>query len=127
MNPHVSLEKLLLQMKEWPQSWAGFPEDIPYGQQLCAQMIPFVRFLHAQGFTTKTLRTHLANLWAIGGEIIRDINEDNAARKTSPQLLLKKTIKNGQAPLLRNATENEQRSCDATARKLNKFLDNLDF
>jgi hypothetical protein len=118
----VSLDKLFRQMNDWPNSWAGFRKDIPYGEQLCAQMKPFVTDLHEQGLSSKTLRLHLANLWAIGGEIIRHINDHPSARKKSPRLLLAEMVQLGEAPLMPNATFEEQRSCDATARKLNKFL-----
>jgi integrase len=63
-------------------------------------------------------------LWAIGGEIIRDVNDDPRLRKTNPRRLLLKAIECGEAPLVRNATEAQQNSCDSTARRLLRFLSN---
>lgn len=110
-------------MEGWPSSWAGDEEDEPVGQGLVALLRPFIADLHAQGLSRGTIRRHLDKLWLIGGEIIREVNDRPALRRKEPRSLLLKAIHDGQAPWVRDLTEQEQASVDATARKLLKFLD----
>lgn len=109
-------------MQPWPQSWAGTSDDVPIGVQLVQVLMPFVEYLQSQNFTRKTIRRHVDNLWCIGGEIIRDLHLDPALRRESAATLLRQAIADGFAPLVRHASESEQRAIDATARKLAKFL-----
>ena len=108
--------------EEWPSSWAGDDEDEPVGRGLVALLSPFVTDLHQQGLSRGTIRRHLDNLWLIGGEIIREINGRPALRRKEPRSLLLTAIQDGQAPLVRDLSEQEQAKVDATARKLLKFL-----
>jgi hypothetical protein len=57
-------------------------------------------------------------------EIIREINDHPKLRKKSAKQLLCLMIEMGEAPLVTHATEAEQRSLDATAKKLCKFFMN---
>jgi hypothetical protein len=109
-------------MDNWPESWAGVRADIALGQRLVEKMRPFIIHLLDQGLSRKTVRRHLDNLWCIGGEIIRDVNYDDSLRRKQPGELLLRSIELGQAPLLNDFDETQQRSCDATARKLLRFL-----
>ena len=109
-------------MEDWPESWAGMRADVAIGQGLVEKMRPFVIHLQTQGFTRKTVRRHLDNLWSIGGEIIRAVNYDDGLRRKKPGELLLNSVELGEAPLLYHFDESDQRSCDATARKLLRFL-----
>jgi hypothetical protein len=109
-------------MGHWPVSWAGVAADIPVGQQLVEALRPFILHLQKQNLSPKTVRHHLDNLWAIGGEIMRQVNNDPSFRKTCPHTLLLKAVECGEAPLVRHASEDQQKSCDATARRLLRFL-----
>lgn len=118
-----TVEETTKLMEGWPSSWAGDDEDEPVGRGLVALLRPFIHDLHAQGLAGGTIRRHLDNLWLIGGEIIREVNDRPALRRKEPRSLLLKAIQDGQAPLVRDLAEREQASVDATARKLLKFLD----
>jgi hypothetical protein len=109
-------------MTPWPPSWAGFPEDIPVGLRLVEELRPFVASLHNKHLSSKTLRRHLDNLWVIGGEIIRKVNEYPSLRQSHPRCLLLDAVAYGHAPLVRDASETQQESCDSTARRLLAFL-----
>jgi hypothetical protein len=110
-------------MDDWPESWAGMRADVSIGQGLVEEMRPFIIHLHTQGLTRKTVRRHLDNLWSIGGEIIRAVNDDDdGLRRKKPRVLLLNSVELGEAPLLYHFDESHQRSCDATARKLLRFL-----
>jgi len=109
-------------MNEWPESWAGDTKDEPIGRAIVELMRPFVVHLQTQGLTRTTVRRHLDNLWAIGGEIIREINDHRKLRSKPPEQLLLDAIEYGEAPPLSSANETEQRSADSTARKLLLYL-----
>lgn len=109
-------------MEGWPQSWAGTHEDEPVGRRLVAALHLFMTHLQHQGLSSRTLRRHLDNLWLIGGEIIRQVDYDPTLRDKPAHALLLEAIQNGEAPLVRDLTEEQQAALDATARKLLKYV-----
>lgn len=115
-------EQLLALMDRWPSSWRGSDDDIPIGEGLVAVMRPFIVHLCSLGLARETVRNHLDNCWAIGGEIIRDVIMRPELRGLLPRKLILDAIAFGEAPVLHRASEEEQRGCDDTARKLLKFL-----
>ena len=119
---HPTAKETVSLMEDWPTSWAGDEEDETVGRGLVALLGSFTTDLHEQGLSGGTIRRHLDNLWLIGGEIIREINYQPARRREAPRALLLDAIRDGQAPLVRDLTEREQASVDATARKLLRFL-----
>ena len=122
----VDADKLFALMDRWADSWAGMAEHVPVGEGLVAELRPFVRHLVQSGLTAKTVRRHLDNTWVIGGEIIRQVDWDPTLQKESPRKLLLDAIDIGEAPLVYDYSEEEQRSLDATARKLLRFLNEND-
>jgi hypothetical protein len=109
-------------LDEWPKSWAGVEDDERLGHGLVAPMRAFLSHLLEQGLSRKTLHRHRTSLWVIGGEIIRAVHDDDSLRKQPPHQLLLDAIEHGEAPLVYRVTEADQRSFDATARKLLRFL-----
>jgi len=116
------LSKLFVLMDSWSKSWAGSAADIPVGEGLVAELRPFIRHLYERGLSPKTIRRHLDNTWVIGGEIVRQVVQEPNHRNTHPRQLLLDAIGLGEAPLAWGASETEQRSFDATARQLLRFL-----
>jgi hypothetical protein len=106
----------------WPGSWMGVKQDVPLGEQLLASFRPFIAHLAASGLSPKTIRKHVANLWLLGGEIIRDLNDDPSLRKVSADRLLRMAVHADGGPLIHNGLEDEQYSFDSTCRKLHRFL-----
>lgn len=79
--------------------------------------------LLAQGLSRKTRNLHRDNLWLLGGEIIRDLNDTPKLRKRPVADLVREAIVNDEGPLLHGGgSEQEQRSFDSTCKKLNRFL-----
>jgi len=117
-----SLKEVATLMEGWPKSWAGTHEDEPVGRRLVAALQLFMTHLQQQGLASRTLRRHLDNLWLIGGEIIRQLDYGPALRDKPTHLLLIEAIQDGEAPLVRDLTEEQQAALDATARKLLKFV-----
>ena len=69
----------------------------------------------------KTIQKHVDNLWALGGEIIRYLNETPSLRRKSTEHILDDRIDDEGEVTLVYALESEelqQRSLDSTCRKL---------
>ena len=93
------------------------------GEQIVAVFTPFLLNLLAQGLSRKTRNLHRDNLWLLGGEIIRDINETPKLRKRVVGELVREVVANDEGPLIHGGfSEQEQRSFDSTCKKLNRFL-----
>ena len=69
----------------WPTSWCGEERDVIQGEAIVAVFTPFLQDLLEQGLSRKTRNMHRDNLWLLGGEIIRDINETPKLRKRPAQ------------------------------------------
>jgi len=107
----------------WPASWCGEERDVIPGERIVAVFTPFLLDLLAQGLSRKTRNLHRDNLWLLGGEIIRDINETPRLRKRPVEELIRQAIANDEGPLIHGGfSEQEQRSFDSTCKKLNRFL-----
>jgi len=92
---------------EWPESWKGFNKDVPYGQSIIEIFEPFIQHLIDKGITKKTIRQHCNNLWLLGGEIIREVSNNNQHR-TNPYNKVIHSIDAGGGPLCRHLeTENQ--------------------
>ena len=101
----------------------GWEKDLPPGEQLVACLRPFLEDLVASDLSPKTIQKHVDNLWALGGEIIRDLNETPSLRRKTIEQLLDDRIDDNGGPLLHGVdSEEQQRSFDSTCRKLYRFL-----
>jgi len=117
------LERYCRGLDAWPRSWMGWEKDLPPGEQLVACFRPFLEDLVASDLSPKTIQKHVDNLWALGGEIIRDLNETPSLRRKTIEQLLDDRINDDGGPLLYGVdSEEQQRSFDSTCRKLYRFL-----
>ena len=83
---------------------------------------PFLRHLLSAGLSRKTLRIHRDNLWLLGGEIICDLHETPRLRKRPIDQVVLEALDDEGGPLISRASEDQQRSFDATCRKFYRFL-----
>jgi hypothetical protein len=74
------------------------------------------------GLSSSTLRRHIDNLWSFGGDIIRELHYDPSLRKRTAARLLRDGVPPDGGSLVRNGSEDQQRSFDATCQKLRRFL-----
>src|SRR5229473_227498 len=109
-------------LDNWPRSWMGLEKDLPPGEELVACLRPFIEHLASSSLSPKTIRRHVDNLWLLGGEIIRELHYDPSRRKVAVQRLLRDVVHEDGGPLVHNGSEEDQRSLDATCRKLHRFL-----
>jgi hypothetical protein len=119
----LTVETICPDFREWPESWRGEANDKPYGEGLIELFRPFLQSLIDHGWSKSTIRNHIDNLWLLGGEIIREVNDGNEYRRFTPRNKLLKMIGPKGGPYSRHlSSEAEVRSFDATCRKLYQFL-----
>jgi hypothetical protein len=99
----------------------GLEKDLPPGEQLLTLFRPFLEHLAASDLSPKTIQKHVDNMWALGGEFIRDLHSDSSLRKKPVEQILLQMIEYG-GPLLYHGGEDQQRSFDSTCRKYRRFL-----
>jgi hypothetical protein len=109
-------------LSEWPERWMGEEKDLPVGRQLVKYFLPFLLQLAGSGLARKTIQNHVDNMWLLGGEIIRDVNEEPRLRKISAEQLVRNVVHEDGGPLIHNGWEHEQRTFDSTCRKFHRFL-----
>jgi hypothetical protein len=110
-------------LDQWPRSWAYEAGDIPAGQQMVECFLPFLRHLLSLHLSRKTLRQHRDNIWVLGGEIISRVQMDSGLRRLPAEQVILHLVGNDGGPLLSHGqSQAEQRSFDATCRKLFRFL-----
>jgi hypothetical protein len=103
----------------------GWEKDVPPGEKLVDCFRPFLDYLVAcADLSPKTIQKHVDNLWVLGGEIIRDLNETPSLRKKNIEQILFDAIDDDGGPLIYGvSSEQQQRSFDSTCRKFRRFLD----
>ena len=84
---------------------------------------PFLEALAASDLSPKVIQKHVDNLWSLGGEIIRNLNETPSLRRQSIERILAGRIDDEGGPLVyaHESEESLQRSLDSTCRKLHRF------
>jgi hypothetical protein len=102
----------------------GEEKDLLPGEKLVACFRPFMATLAASNLSPKSIQKHVDNLWALGGEIIRNLNETPSLRRKSIEEILDDRIDDEGGPLVfaLESEELQQRSLDSTCRKLYLFL-----
>ena len=120
-SPRHNLEHYCRDLNGWPRSWMGLEKNLPPGAQLLMLFRPFLESLAASDLSPKTIQKHVDNIWALGGEFIRDLHNDPSLRKKPVARIISQMIEYG-GPLLYHGGEDQQRSFDSTCRKLRRFL-----
>ena len=103
----------------------GDERDVLPGQQLVECFTPFLLHLAAAGLSKKTVQKHIDNLWLLGGEIIRDLQETPKLRKKPVNELIDTLLKNDGPLIYHCESEEQQRSFESTCRKLRRYLDGV--
>ncbi len=99
----------------------GLEKDLAPGEQLLVLFRPFLEHLAASDLSPKTIQRHVDNMWALGGEFIRELHSDSSLRKKPVEQVLLQMIEYG-GPLLYHGGEDQQRSFDSTCRRFRRFL-----
>ncbi len=67
----------------------GEEKDLPPGRKLVEYFMPFLLHLAESGLSKRTIQNHVDNMWLLGGEIIRDVNENPRLRKVAAEQLVR--------------------------------------
>jgi hypothetical protein len=82
----------------------------------------FLLHLAESGLSKRTIQNHVDNMWLLGGEIIRDVNEEPRLRKSPAEQPVRAVIHEDGGRLIHNGWEHEQRSLYSTCREFHRFL-----
>ena len=110
-------------LDQWPRSWMGVKKDIAAGEQIVTCFQPFLAELAGSGLTPKTVRKHVDNLWVLGGELIRDLNETPRLRKRLIADLVFDAVEDGGLLPHQHDSEEQLRSFESTCRRYRRFLE----
>ena len=110
-------------LDRWPTSWMYEEGDLSPGWQIVECFKSFLRHLLSLKLSRKTSHKHRDNLWLLGGQLIRDLHEAPRLRKRPIEEVVLTAFDDEGGPLISHgAGEDQQRSFDATCRKLYHFL-----
>ena len=85
-TPFLTLEAYCPVLTAWPQRWHFDEHDLAVGQALLELFTPFLQhLLDHSGLTRKTLQRHRDNLWLLGGDLIRRLQDEPTLRKRPVQ------------------------------------------
>src|SRR3974390_2372816 len=110
------LERYCRGLEKWPRSWMAWEKDLGPGEKLVACFRPFLEHLVGADLSPKTIQKHVDNVWALGGDIIRDLNENPPMRRKPIERILDDQIDDEGGPLVYalESEESLQRSFDST-------------
>jgi len=118
------LEDYCKDVVEWPKRWMIVDEDIEYGEKVMGVFIPFLIDIVKRGYSRRTIRNHMDNIWLLGGEIIDRINLYESLRHKSPDIVVRDMVDFEGGPYsIHIDTDSERRSFDNTCRKLHNYLE----
>ena len=92
----------------------GIEEDLLPGEHLLTSFRPFLEHLAGSNLSPKTIQKHVDNIWALGGEFIRDLHSNTSLRKKPVEWILRQMIEY-RGPFLYHGGEDQQRSFDSPA------------
>lgn len=123
---NTELNHVFPDIHQWPETWAGDEYDIPVGEVILQTFKSFLLFQQAR-VSKRTLKDYADYLWNLGGEIIRDTNENAiTVNELTPHFLLDYVNESG-GPYWRHAlNEKEHQRYHAICRKFYKYLIQID-
>ena len=110
-------------INKWPEKWEIDTRDIKIGQNINEQFKLFLIHQIEQGKSKKTIKAYAGYLWALGGELIRQINDYENERKLSARNLMLKYINETGGPYWRHAVSDEDHArYDSVCKRLFKHM-----
>ena len=108
---------------EWPESWEIDEKDIKIVHDLVALFKPFIISLIEKGLSKKTVKSYRNYLRALGGELIREVNDDKSNRRLSAKELVLKCVNDTGGPLWFHAySEADHAKYDSVCKRFLEFL-----
>jgi hypothetical protein len=110
-------------IEDWPARWEIVEADLTIGQAATEQFKRFLIDRIEKGRAKSTIKIYAYYLWALGGELIRQINEDDSERRLLAKALILKYIDDSGGPYWRHARDElEHARFDAVCKQLFKFI-----
>ena len=110
-------------MEEWSKNWAGVEIDVKIGRAIIEQFKPFVVHLFDKKLSKKTIKMYLSYLAALGGELIRQVNDNSKERKLSARELILKYVNVDGGPYWRHAyNEQDNLKYNSVCKRLFRFM-----
>lgn len=108
---------------EWADSWEIDEGDIKIGEGIVEQFKPFIISLIEKGLSKKTIKLYSTYLWVLGGELIRQVNEDEDERQLTVRELILKHADNCGGPYWCHANnEADEEKYNSVCRKFFRFI-----
>ena len=122
-NPANLLHAYCKDIENWPASWEIVKDDLTIGQAISEQFKLFLLDRIKKDRAKKTIKNYAYFLWALGGELIRSINEDDDERRLSANDLILKYIDDSGGPYWRHARDEiEHAKYDSVCKQFFKFI-----
>ena len=123
LNATDLLAQYCKDIDDWARRWEIIETDVVSGQKITVEFKLFLLDRIHKGRAKRTIKNYATYLWALGGELIRNLNEDESERKLTAEKLILKYIDNSGGPYWRHAyNELEHEQYDAVCRQLFKFM-----
>ncbi len=108
---------------KWSDSWEIDEDDIKIGHDIVEQFKPFIINLIVKNLSKKTVKSYRDYLWVLGGELIRQINDDESERRLPARELILKHVGNYGGPYWRHAcNELDEAKYNSVCKKFFKFI-----
>jgi len=107
----------------WQNRWAISNADIEIGKAINKYFKLFLLDRIEKGRAKSTIKIYARYLWALGGELIRQINEEEAERGLPAKQLILKYVNESGGPYWRHAYDDfEHARYDSVCKQLFKFI-----
>jgi len=97
-NPSLILYRHCKDIDAWPSKWEISEEDLEIGHAITEHFKEFLLYRIEQGRSKRTINLDASYLWALGGELIRAINEDDSERSLLAKDLILKYVDDSGGP-----------------------------
>jgi hypothetical protein len=117
------LYKYCKSIDDWSTRWKISEIDLTIGQAITCQFKLFLIKCIEKGRAKRTIKMYASYLWVLGGELIRQINEDDSERNLLAKDLIFKHIDDTGGPYWRHARdETEHAQYDSVCKQFFKFM-----
>lgn len=112
----------------WPEEWMCYEEDIPVGNAILQEYVPFIESLIQRNLANSTIKKYMMNLCVLGSTIIGRIQDETRQKKWPAKKLLLEYLDDEGGPLTRCWDLNDDTdfknimAYDSVCRKLYRFM-----
>ena len=124
LPPHDRLSYYCRDISDWPDRWAGFPDlDVPVGKGLVEEFKTFLISRMERGCSKSTIKIYSYRLFALGGELIRNVNQRPRERRFPARKLILKYVDDDGGPPWPHAVDDlDHARYDSVCKNLYRFM-----